>query len=213
MPIEWNLWTAPPEASWTAPPAPWPGLDTCFSRADQPGCRRVRNTTLDATSDGQCHEMTLVASRFASNTGLTSDDDLAISFRISAVAACCSRARFNSSLKGEVVRRFERTAACMALRFVLSGFWTFANPALRPLAAIVLPLILDGRAIYPQGSTTPSYVPNLHSGRAEGALILLVDRIDVRFEEVRLRPRQPQRATYPNCRLGRLWLRHWDQLA
>ena len=47
----------------------------------------------------------------ASNTGCTSEGEEAMTFRISAVAACCSRASFRSLLGSETERRLTRVAA------------------------------------------------------------------------------------------------------
>src|SRR5882672_2773992 len=83
----------------------------------------------------------------ASNTGCTSDGELAITFRMSAVAACCSRASFRSLLGPETERRLTGVAAGAMRRLVLAGLWSFAEPALRAFASLVLPPVLDGRAI------------------------------------------------------------------
>src|SRR5215470_14419649 len=86
----------------------------------------------------------LALAAIASNTGCTSDGELAITFNISAVAACCSRASFNSLPRPE---RFNRIAVGAMRRLVLAGLGPFGELALRVFAALVLPPILDGRAI------------------------------------------------------------------
>src|SRR6478735_9205208 len=83
----------------------------------------------------------------ASNPGCTSDGELAMTFNISAVAACCSRASFRSLLGPETERRLTRVAAGAVRGLVLVVLRPFAGPALRAFAALVLPPVLDGRAI------------------------------------------------------------------
>src|SRR5258708_27664692 len=82
----------------------------------------------------------------AANTGCTSDGELAITFNISAVAACCSRASFRSLLGRETERRLMVGAGAMR-RLVLAVLRPFAGLALRAFASLVLPPVLDGRAI------------------------------------------------------------------
>ena len=60
---------------------------------------------------------------------------------MSAVAACCSRASFNSLL--EALERFNRISG----RLVLAGVRPFGELALRGFVALVLSLVLDARAI------------------------------------------------------------------
>src|SRR6476659_4637980 len=81
----------------------------------------------------------------ASNTGCTLFGELAMTFSISAVAACCSRASFRSLLGSETGRRLARVAAGAARGLVLLR--PFAGPALRAFASLVLPPVLDGRLI------------------------------------------------------------------
>lgn len=83
----------------------------------------------------------------ASNTGCTSDGELAMIFRISAVAACCSRASARSLLGPETERRLTRVAAGTIRRLLLVVLRPFARLALRAFASLVLPPVLDGRVI------------------------------------------------------------------
>src|SRR5258707_13290455 len=83
----------------------------------------------------------------ASNTGCTSDGELAMIFNISAVAACCSRASFRSSLGPDTERRLARVAAGPMRRLVLVVLRPFVGLALLAFALLVLPPVLDGRAI------------------------------------------------------------------
>src|SRR6478609_8006940 len=89
----------------------------------------------------------LALEAIASNTGCTSSGELAITFNISAVAACCSRASFRSLLGPETDRRLTRVAGGALGRLFLVVLRPFAGPALRAFAALVLPPVLDGRAI------------------------------------------------------------------
>ena len=82
----------------------------------------------------------------ASNTGCTSYGELAMTFNISAVAACCSRASFRSLFGSEAERRLARVAAG-AMRVGLGGLAALRGLALRVFASLVLPPVLDGRAI------------------------------------------------------------------
>ena len=86
-------------------------------------------------------------SAMASNTGCTSVGELAMTFNISAVAACCSRASFRSLLGSETERRLTRVAAGAMRGLVLVVLRPFAGLALRAFASLVLPPVLDGRAI------------------------------------------------------------------
>ena len=63
----------------------------------------------------------------ASNTGFTSDGELAMTFNISAVAACCSRASFRSFLGPETERRLTRVAAGAMRGLVLVVLRLFAG--------------------------------------------------------------------------------------
>src|ERR1043165_5373157 len=81
-------------------------------------------------------------SAMASNTGCTSDGELAITFNIAAVAACCSRAA-SRSLAAPETERLARVAG--AARLVLAALRRFAGLALRPFALPALPPVLDGR--------------------------------------------------------------------
>src|SRR3954467_3748203 len=83
----------------------------------------------------------------ASKTGCTLSGELAITFRISAVAACCSRASFSSLLGPETERRLTRVAAGAMRRLVLVVLRPFAGLALRAFASLVLPPVFDGRVI------------------------------------------------------------------
>src|SRR6478752_10291552 len=89
----------------------------------------------------------LALDAMASNTGCTSDGELAMTFRISAVAACCSRASFRSLLGPEAGPRLARVAAGAMRRLVLVVLRPFAGLALLAFALLVLPPVLDGRAI------------------------------------------------------------------
>src|SRR3954463_446472 len=75
----------------------------------------------------------------ASNTGCTSDGELAMTFNISAVAACCSRASFRSLLGLDAERRFAPVAAVGVRCLVLLTFRPFAGLALRDFACLFLP--------------------------------------------------------------------------
>ena len=89
----------------------------------------------------------IARSATASSTGCTSRGELAMTFNISAVAACCSRASFRSLLGSETERRLTRVAAGAMRRLVLAVLRPFAGLALRAFASLVLPPVLDGRAI------------------------------------------------------------------
>ena len=80
-----------------------------------------------------------------------------MTFNISAVAACCSRASFRSLLGSEIERRLTRLAAGAVRRLVLV--------LLRPFfAALFLPPVLDGRAIS---------APRVKKGILSGQTIIL----------------------------------------
>src|SRR6478609_1955208 len=83
----------------------------------------------------------------ASNTGRTSDVESAMTFKISAVAACCSRASFRSVLGPDTERRLTRLGAGAMRRLVLEVLRSFDGFALRAFAARVLPLLVDDRVI------------------------------------------------------------------
>src|SRR4051812_8968567 len=83
----------------------------------------------------------------ASNTGCTSDGELAMIFNISAVAPCCSRASIRSLLGPEAEQRLARVAAAGMRCWVLVVLRPFARLALRGFASLVLPPVFDGRAI------------------------------------------------------------------
>src|SRR6516225_4838278 len=105
----------------------------------------------------------------ASNTGFTSLGELAMTFNISAVAACFSRASFNSLPRPETDERFDRMVVGATRRLVLAGLRPFTELTLRVFAA-VLPPVLDGRAISaPKGQQGPSYraKPPFWKGRNE----------------------------------------------
>src|SRR6476660_7220340 len=89
----------------------------------------------------------LALAAMASNTGCTSDGELAMTFNISAVAACCSRASFRSCLGPEAERRLTRVAVGAIRRLVLVVLRPFAGLALRAFGSLVLPPLLDGRVI------------------------------------------------------------------
>src|SRR4051812_29022566 len=102
----------------------------------------------------------------ASNTGCTSDGELAMIFNTSAVAACCSRASFRSWLGLEAEGRFSGVAAAAmrCLAFVL--FRPCAGVASRAFAPPVLPPVFDGRAISaPEGHEAHLIGLNGLSGR------------------------------------------------
>src|SRR5436305_11636029 len=89
----------------------------------------------------------LALAAIASNTGCTSDGELAMIFSISAVAACCSRASFRSWL-GVAAKGCVAGVAAGAMRcLVLLTFRPFAGLALRAFAWPALPPVVDGRAI------------------------------------------------------------------
>src|SRR5712672_1163693 len=102
----------------------------------------------------------------ASNTGCTSEGELAMTFNISAVAACCSRASFRSLLGPETEPRLTWVAAGAMRSLVLVVLRPFAGLALRPFASLVLPPVLDGRVIIrPQGQQQHLIGLNRPSGR------------------------------------------------
>src|SRR6516164_9953750 len=82
-----------------------------------------------------------------SNTGRTSAGDRLITRRISAVAACCSRASFNSLPRLETDERFDRLAVGAMRPLVLAGLRPVAELALRALTLPALPPVLESRAI------------------------------------------------------------------
>jgi len=67
-----------------------------------------------------------------------------MTFRMSVVAACCSRASFNCS--SEDLERFNWIAGATG-RLVLDELRRFAELFFRVLAALTLPPVLDDRAI------------------------------------------------------------------
>ena len=83
----------------------------------------------------------------ASKTGCTSPGELAMTFNISAVAACCSRASCNSLARAETIERFDRAGVVAVRRLVLAGLRVFAELTLRVFRPLLLPPVLDGRAI------------------------------------------------------------------
>src|SRR5258707_241222 len=106
----------------------------------------------------------------ASNTGCTSDGELAITFNISAVAACCARASVRSLLGREVDRRL--TLGVDAMRRLVT-----LRPFARPFATLVLPP-LDARAIsVPEVQQGHLIGPNHPSGRAERAGIVVANSL------------------------------------
>src|SRR6516225_1571764 len=117
----------------------------------------------------------------ASNTGCTSPGELAMTFNISAVAACCSRASFNS------LPRFERFngAAVVALRrrLVLVGLRPLIERALRVFVALALPPVFDGRVMSAPRSTRPSYraKPSRWKGPTEPESWLATAQVGVGF--------------------------------
>src|SRR3954454_10243858 len=84
----------------------------------------------------------------ASKTGWTSSGELAMTFNISAVAACCARASFRSLLGLETEGRLTRAAAGAMGRLVFAILRPFAGLALRAFALLALPPILDDGAIF-----------------------------------------------------------------
>src|SRR5262245_1027857 len=103
----------------------------------------------------------------ASNTGCTLEGELAMTFNISAVAACCSRASFNSLPRPWTEARFGRLAGGTMRRLVVAGLRPLAEPALRVFATL-LPPVFDDRAIpAPKSQQSHLIGPILHSGRDE----------------------------------------------
>src|SRR5215208_2413656 len=100
----------------------------------------------------------------ASNTGCTLEGELAMTFNISAVAACCARASFRSMLGPEAERRLARVAAGAMRLLVLVLLRPFNGLALRVFAALFLPPVLDGRAIS---------APRVRKGILSGQTVLL----------------------------------------
>ena len=70
-----------------------------------------------------------------------------MTFRISAVAACCSRASVRSLLGSEIERRLTRVAAGAMRGLVLVVLRPYAGLASRAFVSLILPPVLDGRAI------------------------------------------------------------------
>src|SRR5882757_9026149 len=102
----------------------------------------------------------------ASNTVCTSDGELAITFKISAVAVCCSRASFRSCLGPETERPLTRVAVGAMGRLVLVILRPFAALALRAFAPLVLLPVLDGRVMSaPRVKKGHLIGPDHHSGR------------------------------------------------
>src|SRR3954464_9130189 len=93
----------------------------------------------------------------ALNTGWTSSGELAMSFNISAVAACCSRASFRSLPGSETERRLSRLAVGGMRRLALAALWPLSGPALRAFIFLVLLVLVDGRAISVPRSRRASY--------------------------------------------------------
>src|SRR3954469_8955616 len=93
----------------------------------------------------------LALEAIASNTGCTSEGEQAMTFNISAVAACCSRASFRSLLGSEAGGRLARVAAgaVRGLGLGLVVLRRLARLVLRAFALLALPPVLDGRAISP----------------------------------------------------------------
>src|SRR5438309_4647234 len=83
----------------------------------------------------------------ALNTGCRSSGELAMTFNISAVAACCSRASLRSLLKPEIERRLTWRAVDTMLRLALAALPLFSGPALRVFDLLVLLPVLERRAI------------------------------------------------------------------
>ena len=107
-----------------------------------------------------------------------------MTFNISAVAACCSRASLRSLLGSEVERRLTRVAAGAVRGLVLVVLRPFAGLALRAFASLVLPPVLDGRAIIcPQRQEKASYRarPSFRKGRIRLTRRLPTGLADVRF--------------------------------
>src|SRR3954452_12226816 len=74
----------------------------------------------------------------ASNTGCASFGELAMTFNISAVAACCARASFRSFFGPETERRLTRLVVGAMRGLALVVLRPFPRPALRVFAALVL---------------------------------------------------------------------------
>src|SRR4051794_33145862 len=83
----------------------------------------------------------------ASKTGCRSDGELAMTFNISAVAACCSRASLSSLFGAETERGLTSVATGVIRPLVFMELRPFARLALRAFASLVLPPVLDGRVI------------------------------------------------------------------
>src|SRR3954451_21649741 len=86
-------------------------------------------------------------STMTSNTGCTFDGELAMTFNISAEAACCSRASFRSLLRSEAERRLNGVPAAAIRCFALLASRPFGGLSLRDFRSLVLPPVFDGRAI------------------------------------------------------------------
>ena len=98
------------------------------------GSRKPADQTFDAGRDSLEHRLYIVG-------------ELAMTFNISAVAACCSRASFRSLLGSEIERGLTRVAAAAMRALVLVVLRPFAGLALRDFASLFLPPVLAGRAI------------------------------------------------------------------
>src|SRR5947209_9593130 len=81
----------------------------------------------------------------ALNTGCTSSGELAMTFNISAVAACCWRASLRSLAAVETERRLTRLAAGAIRRLVLVVLRPFAALSRLAFALRVLLPVVDGR--------------------------------------------------------------------
>ena len=111
--------------------------------------------------------LSALAQRWPRTPAARRDGELAMTFNISAVAACCSRASFRSLLGPETERCLTRVAAGAMRRLVLVVLRPFAGLALRAFASLFLPPVLDGRAISAPRSRRASYRarPSFRKGR------------------------------------------------
>ena len=117
------------------------------------------------------HPAGLVRSAIASSTGCTSSGEQAITFNISAVAACCSRASFRSLLGSEIGRRLTRVAAGAVRRLVLAVLrvdqrcWLSPRSSCRPFS-MAAPYL-------PPGSRRASYRARRSLGRGGSVRIAI----------------------------------------
>jgi hypothetical protein len=112
--------------------------------------RDLRQTRLEHAKELQaaaCDVTEVVAySRIISNTCIRSSFDVLITFKISAVAVCCSLASFSSLVNSETDRCLWCLAATAMRRLVLTLLWPFVGLTLWAFTLLVLPPVFVSRA-------------------------------------------------------------------